>query len=179
MQAITRHSVKISFLGIAVLSWVVIWWAFVQQPVTISLALDNPLIAQGTLGRDPEGVWFGGDTQIAVNRFDDTQWRLIKWRWRQATDTPLDVHVRIAAVDLTTPTTGSWRMVHLLLPHNPARLPLDIQSATIRVPNDSRDLGVIMDSLQVTRLLVTPGWTVLMASDYWMLLIVALVLVLS
>jgi len=175
VQAITRHSVKISFLGIAVLSWVVIWWAFVQQPVTISLALDNPLIAQGTLGRDPEGVWFGGDTQIAVNRFDDTQWRLIKWRWRQATDTPLDVHVRIAAVDLTTPTTGSWRMVHLLLPHNPARLPLDIQSATIRVPNDSRDLGVIMDSLQVTRLLVPPGWTVLMASDYWMLLIVALV----
>jgi peptidoglycan/LPS O-acetylase OafA/YrhL len=173
VQSISRHDVKIAFVGLAILSWMVIWWAFVQQPRQIALELDNPLIAQGTLGRDPEGVWFDGNTQIAVNRFDDTQWRHLQWRWRQATDAPLAVQVQFAPVQLTTPVTTVWRTVHLLMPRNPARLPLEIQSATMRVPNDSRDLGVIMSVLQVKQLLVTPWRAVALASDYWILLMVA------
>ena len=173
MQSISRHDVKIAFVGIAILSWMVIWWAFVQQPRQIALELDNPLIAQGPLGRDPEGVWFGGNTQIAVNRFDATQWRHLQWRWRQATDNPLAVQVQFAPVQLSTPVTTVWRTVHLLMPRNPDRLPLDIQSATMRVAGDSRDLGVIMSVLQIKQLLVTPWWVVVVASDYWILLVVA------
>jgi hypothetical protein len=44
----------------------------------------------------------------------------------------LDVHVQLATVQVTTPVTVSWRVVHLLMPYNPARLPLHIQSATKR-----------------------------------------------
>jgi hypothetical protein len=47
VQLISRHAVKIAFVGIAVLSWVVIWWAFTQQPAQIPLELDNRLIAPG------------------------------------------------------------------------------------------------------------------------------------
>ena len=175
MQSIIRHDVKIAFLGIAILSWMVIWWAFIQQPAQIPLELDNRLIAQGTLGRDPEGVWFSGDTHVAVNRFDDWQWRMLQWRWRQATPTPLDVHVQLATVQVTTPVTVSWRVVHLLVPSNPTRLPLNIQSATVRVPNDSRDLGVIMSGLQVKQPLAAPLWPILVTSDYWLLLVAALI----
>lgn len=175
MQSIIRHDVKIAFIGIAILSWLVLWGAFIQQPIQIALELANPLIAQGTLGRDPEGVWFSGDTQIAVSRFDDTQWRSLQWRWRQATTNPFDVRVQLATVQLTTPVTAAWRTVHLLMPSNPARLPLDIQSTTLRVPNDQRNLGVIMSELAVNQLIVPPWWSLLIASDYWVLLAGALI----
>lgn len=45
----------LGFIGMVVLGWVLIWWALAQQPLQVPLDLTNPLVADGTFGRDPEG----------------------------------------------------------------------------------------------------------------------------
>lgn len=174
MQRITRQNATLfAFIAIGFLSWMVIWWAFAHQPTQISLGLHDPLTAQGTLGIDPEGVWFTGNTQIAVNRFGDTPWRAMQWRWRQAPGTPLDVRLKLSVVQVVIPATVPWRVVHLLMPTGQHIPTLDVQSATVRPAGDSRDLGVIMSFLQIIPPENNPWWPGLVASDYFLLLGVA------
>ena len=168
-----HNAVFISFISIGLLWWGVLWWAFAHQPDVTTLVLHDPLTAQGTLGSDPEGVWFTGKTQLAVNRFGDTPWRAMQWRWRQAPGASLDVKLQLAALQLTAHTTVPWRVVHLLMPTG-QRLPtLDVQSATVRVAGDSRDLGVIMSYLKIVPLERNPWWPVWVTCDYMVLLGVA------
>ena len=174
MQRILRQNTTLfAFIAIGLLSWVVIWWAFAHQPTQISLALHDPLIAQGTLGIDPEGVWFTGNTQIVVNRFGDTPWRAMQWRWRQAPGTPLEVRLQLSVLHVVIPATVPWRVVHVLMPTGQRIPPLDVQSATVRPAGDSRDLGVIMSYLQIIPLENNPWWPGLVACDYFLLLGVA------
>ncbi|MFN5936285.1 MAG: hypothetical protein ACK46D_18525, partial [Roseiflexaceae bacterium] len=81
--------VVIAALGIAV--------AFAVQPATVSVDIADPRGVQGAQGRDDEGVWFTGDAQIASDRFIDTPWRIMAWRWRQAPGDALPVTLGIGA----------------------------------------------------------------------------------
>jgi peptidoglycan/LPS O-acetylase OafA/YrhL len=173
MFVLPRHNPKIIFIGIITLSLMSIWWGFAHQPDQLAIALDNPVHAQGVLGSDPEGVWFTGNTQINSNRFGDTPWRAMQWRWRQAPGTPLVVNVQLATVQLIIPVMESWRVVHILMPSSVAQIPLIVRSTTIRVPGDSRDLGVIMSYLTVHRLEAPPWWIYMVVCDYGVLIVMA------
>lgn len=176
MQQITRPTaVSIAFVAIGLLSWAVIWWALVQQPSQVGIDLTNPMVAQGTLGRDPEGVWFTGDTQVVVDRFADTPWRALQWRWRQAPGAPLAVQLQLESRQFRIDANPQWRVVRLLMPTVTQRMPLNVTSATQRVVGDSRDLGVLVDQLQVVRLATPPWWALAVVSDYWLLIGVAAV----
>lgn len=176
MQQITRPTaVSIAFVAIGLLSWAVIWWALVQQPSQVGIDLTNPMVAQGTLGRDPEGVWFTGDTQVVVDRFVDTPWRALQWRWRQAPGAPLAVQLQLESRQFRIDANPQWRVVRLLMPTVTQRMPLNVTSATQRVVGDSRDLGVLVDQLQVVRLATPPWWALAVVSDYWLLIGVAAV----
>lgn len=176
MQQITRPTaVSIAFVAIGLLSWAVIWWALVQQPSQVGIDLTNPMVAQGTLGRDPEGVWFTGDTQVVVDRFADTPWRVLQWRWRQAPGAPLAVQLQLESRQFRIDANPQWRVVRLLMPTVTQRMPLNVTSATQRVVGDSRDLGVLVDQLQVVRLATPPWWALAVVSDYWLLIGVAAV----
>ena len=132
------------FIGVGLLGWVLIWWALAPQPRDVGLDLNNPLVADGTLGRDPEGVWLTGNTQIVSDRFGDTPWRALQWRWRQAPGTPLQVTLQIESRQFVVNSSPKWRIVHLLMPTVWQHTPLDIRSGTLKVAGDSRDLGVII-----------------------------------
>jgi peptidoglycan/LPS O-acetylase OafA/YrhL len=174
VQRIVRQDItSFAFVAIGLLSLLAIWWAFAYQPTQVAINVSNPMIAQGTLGRDPEGVWFTGDTQINSNRFGNTPWRAMQWRWRQAPGTPLVAKVQLAAVQLIIPVTESWRVVHILMPSSVAQIPLIVQSTTVRVPGDSRDLGVIMGYLTVHRLMAPPWWIYMVVGDYGVLIVMA------
>jgi hypothetical protein len=67
-----QYTVFIAFIAIGLCSWGILWWAFSSQPLQVPIDLTNPLVTQGTLGNDPEGVWLTGNTQVVVNRFVDT-----------------------------------------------------------------------------------------------------------
>jgi len=174
VQRITRqNAIFFAFVAIGLLSWLVIWWSFLHQTTQISLVLHDQFIAQGTLGSDPEWVWFTGNTQIVVNRFGDTPWRAMQWRWRQAPGTPLTVQLQLARLHAAIPATVPWRVVHLLMPTDQHLPLLDVQSATVRPAGDSRNLGVIMSYLRIIPLDSNPWWPGFVASDYFLLLGVA------
>jgi peptidoglycan/LPS O-acetylase OafA/YrhL len=160
----------VAFIAVGVLSWVAIWWALAHQPTQIRLALHEPLIAQGTLGSDPEGVWFTGDTQVVVDRFADTPWRALQWRWRQAPGMPLTVQLQLESRQFEVEASPQWRVVRLLMPTVAQHTPLDIKSGTLTVAGDSRNLGVLVDQFQVVRLSVLPWWLVLVVGEYWLLI---------
>ena len=160
----------VAFIAVGVLSWVAIWWSLAHQPTQIRLALHEPLIAQGTLGSDPEGVWFTGDTQVVVDRFADTPWRALQWRWRQAPGMPLTVQLQLESRQFEVEASPQWRVVRLLMPTVAQHTPLDIKSGTLTVAGDSRNLGVLVDQFQVVRLSVLPWWLVLVVGEYWLLI---------
>ena len=171
MQRIARQNAALfAVVAIGVASWVVIWWALAHQPAQISLALQDPVIAQGTLGRDPEGVWFTGDTQVVVDRYVDTPWRAVQWRWRQAPGTPLTVQLHLEAHQFTVDASPQWRVVRLLMPLAWQHTPLTITSATQSVAGDSRNLGVLVDWLHVVRLGTPPWWLFGVVVEYWVLI---------
>ena len=171
MQRIMRHNaILISFIAIGLLSWVVIWWALSAQPAQVTIDLTNPLLTEGTLGSDPEGVWFTGNTQVAVDRFADTPWRVLHWRWRQASGLPLPVQLQLESRQFSTDATSQWRVVRLLMPTARQHTLFDIQSGTYNVAGDSRNLGVIVARLQVERLATAPWWLFLVVGDYWLLI---------
>ena len=166
-----RHNaILISFIAIGLLSWVVIWWALSAQPAQVTIDLTNPLLTEGTLGSDPEGVWFTGNTQVAVDRFADTPWRVLHWRWRQASGLPLPVQLQLESRQFSTDATSQWRVVRLLMPTARQHTLFDIQSGTYNVAGDSRNLGVIVARLQVERLATAPWWLFLVVGDYWLLI---------
>jgi peptidoglycan/LPS O-acetylase OafA/YrhL len=171
VQRIARQNATLlAFVAIGLLSWVVIWWAFAHQPTQISLALQDPLIAQGTLGSDPEGVWLTGDTQVVVDRFVDTPWRAVQWRWRQAPGTPLDVQLQLESRQFIVDASPQWRVVRLLMPAAWQHTPLTIKSGTLNVAGDSRNLGVLVDQLHVIRLATSPWWLFCVVAEYWVLI---------
>ncbi|MCX6014054.1 MAG: hypothetical protein NT020_00450, partial [Chloroflexales bacterium] len=170
-----RHNaILISFIAIGLLSWMVIWWTLSVQSTRVTIDLTNPLLTEGTLGSDPEGVWFAGNTQVAVDRFADTPWRALHWRWRQASGLPLSVQLQLESRQIITDASPQWRVVHLLMPTVRQHTLLDIQSGTYNVADDSRNLGVIVTQLQVERLPTAPWRLFLVVCDYWLLIGAAL-----
>ena len=163
----------LGFIGMVVLGWVLIWWALAQQPLQVPLDLTNPLVADGTFGRDPEGVWLTGNTQIVSDRFGDSPWREFRWRWRQAPGTPLQVRLRLESREFVVTSSPQWRVVHVLMPAVWQHTPFDIRSGTITVAGDSRALGVIIGQLQVVRLATPPWWLFVVVCDYWLPLLAA------
>ena len=171
MQRIMRHNaILISFIAIGLLSWVVIWWALSAQPPRVTIDLTNPLLTEGTFGRDPEGVWFTGNTHVVVDRFADTPLRVLHWRWRQASGLPLPVQLQLESRQFTVDAPPQWRVVHLLMPTVRQHTLFDIQSGTYHVAGDSRNLGVIVTQLQVERLPTAPWQMFLVVGDYWLLI---------
>ncbi|MFN5341450.1 MAG: acyltransferase family protein [Roseiflexaceae bacterium] len=150
--------VVIAALGIAV--------AFAVQPATVSVDIVDPRGVQGAQGRDDEGVWFTGDAQIASDRFIDTPWRIMAWRWRQAPGDALPVTLGIGAHTWQTATTLQWRRVQLLLPASFTHTPLSIQSPTLQVAGDTRQLGVMLTYLTMKRIDVAWWWWPLVVFDY-------------
>lgn len=171
MQRIMRHdTILISFIAIGLLSWVVIWWALSAQPPRVTIDLTNPLLAEGTLGSDPEGVWLTGNTQVAADRFVDTPWRALHWRWRHASGLPLPVQLQLESRQISADASTQWRVVHLLMPTVRHHTLLDIQSGTYTVAGDSRNLGVMVTQLQVERLPTSPWQLFFVVCDYWILI---------
>jgi len=160
----------VAFIGIGLVAWVVIWWALASQPTQIPLALHEPMIAQGTLGRDPEGVWLTGDTQVEVDRFAGTPWRALQWRWRQAPGTPLPVQLQLESRQFVVEANPQWRVVRLLMPTAAQHTPLTIKSDTRNVAGDSRNLGVLVDKFQVVQLGVPSWWWLVVVGEYWLLI---------
>jgi len=171
VQRIARqNTMLVAFVAIGLLSWAVIWWTLASQPLLVPIDLTNPVVAQGTLGSDPEGVWFTGDTHVVVDRFADTPWRALQWRWRQAPGTPLTVQLQLESRQFSVEASPQWRVVRLLLPTGQQHTPLNIKSGTLTVAGDSRNLGVLVDQFQVVRLGVLPWWLVLVVGEYWLLI---------
>jgi len=171
VQRIARqNAILFAVVAIGLLSWVGIWWAFTHQPTQLSLALQDPLIAQGTLGSDPEGVWFTGDTRVVVDRFPDTLWRAVQWRWRQAPGAPLTVQLQLESRQFVVDASPQWRVVRLLMPAAGQHTPLTIKSGTLNVAGDSRNLGVLVDQFHVIRLVASPWWLVGVVAGYWLLI---------
>jgi hypothetical protein len=127
-----------------------LWSAFVHQPTRIAIAIDNPLLVEGTQGVDPDGVWFDGNTRINLNRFHDMPWRLASWRWRQPPGDTLPVTLTLDTYVWQATTTEKWRVVHLLMPAETNTL--RVTSDTRVVAGDVRNLGVMMDVLAIKRI---------------------------
>ncbi|MEY2846836.1 MAG: hypothetical protein RL076_2382 [Chloroflexota bacterium] len=154
-----------------------LWSAFVHQPSRITIALDNPLLVDGTQGVDPDGVWFDGNTRINLNRFHDMPWRLVSWRWRQPPGDTLPVTLTLDTYAWQSTTTEKWRVVHLLMPAETTML--HVTSDTRVVVGDVRNLGIMMDALAIKRLqphwFALPQWLFMLvfAFDYWVVVIAA------
>lgn len=140
--------------------------AFASQPAVVSVDITDPKVVQGAQGRDDEGVWFTGDASIASDRFIDTPWRVMAWRWRQAPGAPLPVELHIGSHTWQTSTTLQWRRVQLLLPASLTHTPLRIQSPTLQVDGDTRQLGVMLTYLTMKRIDVAWWWWPLVVLDY-------------
>lgn len=154
-----------------------LWSAFVHQPTRIAIAIDNPLLVEGTQGVDPDGVWFDGNTRINLNRFHDMPWRLASWRWRQPPGDTLPVTLTLDTYVWQATTTEKWRVVHLLMPAETNTL--RVTSDTRVVAGDVRNLGVMMDALAIKRIqshwFSLPEWLFMLifAFDYWVVVIAA------
>lgn len=149
--------------------------ALSTQPVAVDIALADPTVVQGAQGQDAEGVWFDGNTTIESDRFIDTPWRIAAWRWRQAPGEHLAVQIGIGTQTWHTNTTPQWRITRLLLPVSVTHTPMTIQSNTIQVAGDTRQLGVMVSSLRIARTPVAWWWWPLVIGDYLVPLVAAAV----
>jgi hypothetical protein len=97
-----------------------------------------------------------GDTHVVVDRFADTPWRALQWRWRHAPGTPLTVQLHFEARQFSVEASPQWRVVRRVLPPGQQRTPRNIKSGTLSVAGNSRNLGVLVDRVQVVRLATAP-----------------------
>lgn len=132
-----------------------LWYAVVTMPRMIALPLAAPQVV-GIWGREETGAWSNGDTHLRINALSDVPWRRVAWMWRQQAGTPLVATMstpeRTLAVTQTAPV---WRTVHLLIPARTTQV--IIQSTTMRVAGDRRDLGPLLNSPTVSAL-GAPSW---------------------
>lgn len=144
-----------------------------EHPVRVSIPLTDQTVVDGTLGRDPEGVWLTGRTLINVLRFTDSPWRSMSWRWHTPPGDPLVVTIQLERTVTQVTAPVQWRVVHLLMPAATTRAPLQLRSDTRTVSGDSRALGVIIDQFEIHELPLSDLQKGLALAEYAILIAVA------
>lgn len=162
-----RRLLPAILMGILVLvTGLWMWYALVTMPGNVVLPLATPQVV-GIWGPEGDGAWSNGDTRMTTTAFAPIPWRRITWMWRQQAGDALQVTVTTATQPLAVVATAPvWRRVHLLLPVGTTQLML--QSTTMRVAGDRRDLGPFLSAPKITAL-TPPAWfTLAWAIDLWL-----------
>ena len=169
-----RHSTSFGFVCLVVASWFAVWVLYSGQLSQITIPIQNKHNVRDIVGVGSAGTWFESQTQISVQRFADYGYRTLRWRWTQAPGVPLDVQIQLQQMRITTHTDTHWRVVSLLMHQASTADTLQINSNTLRVAGDERDLGVLISSLTIYHGVASwhnlPQWLVLLgiATGYWL-----------
>jgi peptidoglycan/LPS O-acetylase OafA/YrhL len=162
-----RRLLPTSLMGTLVLAtglW--IWYALVTMPPAVSLPLTAPHVV-GIWGPEGDGAWSNGDARMRTTAFAALPWRRVTWMWRQQSGDALQVTLTSATHTLAVTTTAPvWRRVYMLLPTGTTQLML--QSTTMRVDGDRRDLGPFITGPKITALAPPPWFTPAWAVDVWL-----------
>lgn len=162
-----RRLLPTSLMGTLVLAtglW--IWYALVTMPPAVSLPLTAPHVV-GIWGPEGDGAWSNGDARMRTTAFAALPWRRVTWMWRQQSGDALQVTLTSATHTLAVTTTAPvWRRVYVLLPTGTTQLML--QSTTMRVDGDRRDLGPFITGPKITALAPPPWFTPAWAVDVWL-----------
>lgn len=163
MRTILPHRVMLS---IAIITGLWLWWTITYAPVATTIPL-APSHVVGIWAPEANGAWTNGDTHITAAAQAHWPWRLVSWQWRQQAGSALDVTIQNdARIVGRTTTVPAWRRVVVLL--QPDSTQLVIQSTTMRVAGDRRDLGVFITA-PVVRALPVPWWSaVVRIVDLWL-----------
>lgn len=141
-------------------------YAALTMPQTVHIPLDTTH-AVGIWAPEAEGTWTNGDTHVRMSGFAHLPWRSVVWRWRQQAGPSLTATIRTETLPLATTTTApTWRTVRVLLPAYASEL--IIQSSTMRVAGDRRDLGPFMQA-PVVHAMAVPWWRLMLwVGDLWL-----------
>ncbi len=169
----TPRLLRVAFFVCACLIIGAISTVFMSRPKQVYISLSDPRLVDGTLGQDPDGVWFDGNTRINVARFGDAPWRAASWRWHTPPGEPFPVTITYGSTQSTFLPSEQYRQALILLPQTPQFSALSITSETRIVPGDSRSLGVIVDAFRVRELPWSPLRTALHLGEYALLIVVA------
>ena len=157
-------AIMMSIATVATGIW--LWYAVVTMPHMVALPLDAPQVV-GIWGREDTGAWSNGHTHMTVNALANLPWRRVSWMWRQPAGTPLHATISTPAHTLAvTQTVPEWRTVHLLIPAHTTHV--IIQSTTMRVAGDRRDLGPLLYAPKVTALATPPWYAGAFSLDLWL-----------
>lgn len=141
-------------------------YAALTMPRVVSIPFDTARVV-GIWAPEAEGTWTNGDTHMRIPAYAHIPWRSVVWRWRQHAGPALRATIsadgRLLA---TTDTAPTWRTMRVLVPAYAQELV--IQSTTMRVAGDRRDLGPFMQA-PTMRAMRVPWWqATLWVIDLWL-----------